>query len=184
MYKTFKKLRYFVVKYKIVTYFSLIALTFSNFKLRQDNKDLFTLVTSLKIEVQHLIQENYNVKDNLIIYNRNFESFPLPTWQKLKRGDKYISQYVNPCFMEDFGHLFDYDRFGYIGKTDEEIYPPKIAERIKNSDRRVAKTGKQEIRRESYFNHNGELKRLRVLKWRQIQYKDTLIYGMILKTKF
>ena len=38
--------------------------------------------------------------------NSNYEKFPLPVWQKVKRGDEFIIQYINPEYVTKFGHLF------------------------------------------------------------------------------
>ena len=64
-------------KHKVITYASLLFLTISTYFLRDENQ-------KVKIDFAILKERNLNLKQNMIIFNRSYESFPLPVWQKVK----------------------------------------------------------------------------------------------------
>jgi hypothetical protein len=160
-------------KHKIITYASLLFLTLSTYFLRNENQ-------VLKVEFAKLEQKNIGLVQNMVIFNRNYEGFPLPVWQKVKRGDKFIIQYINPTYVDFFGHHFDNDQFAVIGKTIFDLFPKNLAQTNYENDVAVSVTGKKLESIEETTDINGEKLSLRVIKWREIkQGKDTLIYGMV-----
>ena len=148
-------------KFKIFTYFGLIFLTFKTWNINQDYNALNDNYIQLKVEFAKLETFNASLVSNMIIYNRNYEEFPLPVWQKVKRGDEFIIQYINPQYVSDFGHIFNDDQYALV-------------------DLKVANTGIVVDTTEYSLDEKGLPIKLRVLKWRDIkEKKDTLIYGMV-----
>ena len=160
-------------KHKIITYLSLLFLTVSTYFLRTENQDI-------KINYATLQERNISLKQNMIIFNRSYENFPLPVWQKVKRGNEFVIQYVNPQFMHFFGHTFDNDLYKVIGKNNFEIFPKNIAQIYYENDVAVSITGLENESIEKFIDKDGVTKDLRVLKWRSIRdNKDTIVYGMV-----
>lgn len=160
-------------KHKVITYASLLFLTISTYFLRDENQ-------KVKIDFAILKERNLNLKQNMIIFNRSYESFPLPVWQKVKRGDKFIIQYINPAYVKEFGHTFNNDQYAVIGKTNFDLWPKGMAQMFYESDVAVSVTGKKlEVVQNFIYKENNALK-LDIVQWRSIRdNKDTLIYGMI-----
>lgn len=160
-------------KHKIITYVSLLFLTVSTYFLRSENQNV-------KIEYATIKERNLNLQKNMVIYNRSYEDFPLPVWQKVKRGDKFIIQYINPTYIQWFGQNFNYDRYNVIGKTNFEVFPKKIAQLFYEHDVAVAITGDVISDIENQTDIDGKNIKISVLKWRSIRNeKDTLVYGMV-----
>lgn len=160
-------------KHKIITYASLLFLTVSTYFLRTENQNI-------KIDYATMQEKNNSLKHNMVIFNRNFEDFPLPIWQKVKRGDEFIMQYTNPVYVEKFGHIFENDKYAIIGKNNFEIFPKKIAQSYYENDVAVAITGTKRESIVESLDKNGNRINLKVVKWREIKNnKDTLVYGMI-----
>lgn len=163
-------------KYRLFTYIPILVLSISSFSLRQKNEVLVHRVARLETLNETLVS-------NMILYNRGFESFPMPIFQKLKRGNRFIAQYFNPAYVRLMGHNFSYNRYAYIGKTDYEYYPKRMADLYYNYDVSVAFTGvPMKIAIVIKDSSDTELN-VDVMKWRQIREKDTLIYGMIILEK-
>ena len=160
-------------KHKIITYASLLFLTVSTYFLRTENQNI-------KINYASLQEKNINLKHNMVIFNRNYEDFPLPIWQKVKRGEEFITQYINPEYVNKFGHNFNNDQYALIGKNNFAMYPKKIAQIYYENDVAVSITGKDIETVEESVDINGNTIKLKVIKWRDIkENKDTLIYSMI-----
>ena len=160
-------------KHKIITYVSLLFLTVSTYFLRTENQNV-------KIEYATLKEKNLGLKQNMIIFNRNYEDFPLPVWQKVKRGNRFVIQYVNPEYIKKMGHLFEYDAYAHIGKDNFDIFPKKYAQEYNDKDLAVAITGEELNSIDEILDTEGKKAFVKVVKWRQISNnKDTLIYGMI-----
>ncbi|APZ46476.1 hypothetical protein BW723_09280 [Polaribacter reichenbachii] len=160
-------------KHKIVTYFSLLFLTVSTYFLRTENKNV-------KGNYKVLKEKSTNLKQNMVLFNRNYEGFPLPVWQKLKRGNEFVMQYVNPEYVEKFGKAYDKDQYAFIGKNNFELFPEKLAEVYYKYDLEVSKNGKELECAEEAIDQFGNTLKLKVIKWRKIKdNNDTLIYGMV-----
>ncbi|PQJ80803.1 hypothetical protein [Polaribacter porphyrae] len=165
-------------KHKIITYASLLFLTVSTYFLRTENQEI-------KIDFATLQQRNANLKNNMILFNRNYEGFPLPVWQKVKRGDKFIIQYINPIYVDFFGHDFKYSQYEIIGKTNFDLFPRSIAQIYYENDVTVSITGKKLESTEKFKDKSGKTLDLKVIKWREIKdNQDTLIYGMVKEVIF
>jgi hypothetical protein len=162
-------------KHKIITYASLLFLSISTYFLRTENQNF-------KIEFASLKERNIALKQNMIIFNRNYEVFPLPVWQKVKRGNRFIIQYVNPKYVEKLGHLFKYDYNAHIGKDNFDLFEKKLAQEYYEKDLAVAITGDRLHSIDEIFDTEGKQAFVEVVKWRQItKDKDTLVYGMVKK---
>lgn len=169
----FKKLTKVCRQYRLFTYVPILILSISSFNLRKKNEGLVERVARLETLNESLVS-------NMVLYNRSFESFPIPIFQKLKRGNDFITQYYNPAYVRLLGHNFGYDRYEYIGKTDYDYYPKHVADLYHNYDVSVAFTGipmKKKVAIKDSLENKIEVE---VMKWRQIRDKDTLIYGMII----
>ncbi|MGK0324822.1 MAG: hypothetical protein ACJA2M_000748 [Polaribacter sp.] len=160
-------------KHKIITYASLLFLTISTYFLRSENENV-------KIESATLKEKNIGLIQNLIIFNRTYEGFPLPIWQKVKRGDKFIMNYINPEFLKMVGHDFNNNEYEIMGKNDFELFPQNIAQLYYENDIAVSITGEDLNVVENIIDKNGNIRKAKVIKWRYIKdNKDTLIYGMV-----
>ena len=164
-------------KYNLFTYVGLLYLTITVHHLRNENKEL-------QLKVVRVETVNQNLISNMIIYNRNFEEFPMPIWQKVKRDGHFILQYINSSYVSKYGSAFNYDRLSVIGKNNFELgYPKELAQQYYESDITVAATGKPYIVTEKITNSQGELIDIKVMKWRVIKDGETLVYGMIIESK-
>ncbi len=160
-------------KHKIITYASLLFLSISTYFLRTENQNV-------KIDFASLKERNLALKQNMIIFNRNYEVFPLPVWQKVKRGNRFIIQYVNPEYVKKLGHLFEYDYYAHIGKDNFQIFGKKYGQEYYEKDLAVAITGIELHSTDEIFDEEGKQAFVNVLKWREItSNKDTLIYGIV-----
>jgi hypothetical protein len=162
-------------KHKIITYVSLLFLTVSTYFLRSENQNV-------KIEFATLQERNLNLQKNMVLFNRSYEEFPLPLWQKVKRGNQFVMNYVNPEYIKKFGHHFNYDEFSILGKNNFQIFKdqPAIAQSYYEHDITVSVTGEKLESIEYSVDENGKRIKLVVVKWRDIKdHKDTLIYGMV-----
>ena len=160
-------------KHKVITYASLLFLTVSTYFLRTENQDI-------KVDFATLQERNHNLKQNMVIFNRNYEDFPLPVWQKVKRGDEFIINYVNPEYLKKFGHFFKGGKYGFIGKNNFDLFPKEIAQIYYENDIAVTITGDIIESIEESTDKDGNVMTLRVIKWRDIKdKKDTLIFGMV-----
>lgn len=160
-------------KHKIITYASLLFLTISTYFLRTENQNV-------KIKYATLQEKSKGLKENMVIFNRNYEGFPLPIWQKVKRGNSYILQYANESFINQFGHNFNYNRYDIIGKSNFEYFSKSIAQQYYENDIAVALTGEVIVSTPEYIDKYDSIHKMKVVKWREIRnQKDTLVYGMV-----
>lgn len=160
-------------KHKIITYISLLFLTISTYFLRSENQNV-------KIEYATLQEKSLSLKQNMVFFNRNFEDFPLPIWQKVKRGNRFIVNYINPAYLKLFGHNFNNNMYEVLGKNNFEIFPKNIAQRYYENDIAVSITGNQLEAIEEFTDIEGKVKQVKFLIWRDIRdNRDTLIYGMV-----
>nr|WP_298991786.1 PAS domain-containing protein [uncultured Polaribacter sp.] len=160
-------------KHKVITYASLLLLSISTYFLRSDNEQL-------KIGFASLKEKNISLKKNMLIFNSNYENFPLPVWQKVKRGNQFIIQYVNPKYVKLFGHDFNYDEFEIMGKNNFQLFPISIAQIYYENDVAVSVLGSKLESIERFKDKSGKSLDLKVVKWRDIKdNKDTMVYGMV-----
>lgn len=160
-------------KHKVITYASLLFLTISTYFLRTENQDI-------KVNYATLKERNSNLKQNMVIFNRNYENFPLPVWQKVKRGDEFIFQYINPQYVTKFGHIFNNDQYALIGTNNFALFTKKIAQLYYENDVAVSIIGRKIESIEESIDKEGNIIKLKVIRWRDIKdNKDTLIYGMV-----
>ena len=162
-------------KHKIITYASLLFLTVSTYFLRSENQ-------SIKTDYAQLQAKSFNLKSNMVFFNRSYEGFPLPVWQKVKRGNKFIIKYINPIYTNFFGHEFEYDKYAIMGKNNFQLFPEKIAQSYYENDVAVSTTGDKLHCNEKFIDKSGKTLDLKVVKWRDIKNnKDTLVYGMVVE---
>lgn len=160
-------------KHKVITYVSLLFLTVSTYFLRTENQ-------KIKIDFATLKERNESLTRNMVIFNRNYENFPQPVWQKIKQGNEFIMKYVNPEYVNRIGHLFNYDKYEQIGKNNFENFGPIYGQKYNEKDISVSITGKELETIEETIDKDGKLIYVKSIKWRDINdNKDTLVYGMI-----
>jgi hypothetical protein len=160
-------------KHKVITYVSLLFLTVSTYFLRTENQ-------KVKIDFATLKERNESLTRNMVIFNRNYENFPQPVWQKIKQGNEFIMKYVNPEYVNRIGHLFNYDKYEQIGKNNFENFGPIYGQKYHEKDMSVSITGKELETIEETIDKDGKLIYVKSIKWRDINdNKDTLVYGMI-----
>lgn len=160
-------------KHKVITYVSLLFLTVSTYFLRTENQ-------KVKIDFATLKERNESLTRNMVIFNRNYENFPQPVWQKIKQGNEFIMKYVNPEYVNRIGHLFNYDKYEQIGKNNFENFGPSYGQKYQENDMSVSITGKELETIEETTDKDGKLIYVKSIKWRDINdNKDTLVYGMI-----
>lgn len=159
--------------HKIITYVSLLFLSVSAYFLRAGNEDM-------KVKYAALESRNQGLIESMAIYNHVYEDFPLPVFQKVKRGDEFIMQYVNKKYVQEAGHSFNYDKNAQIGKNNFELFPKKYAQKFYEIDIAVSITGEKFEAVEDFYDKEGNPIYAKVIKWREIKNKkDTLVYGMI-----
>lgn len=163
--------------HKLITYLSLLFLTISTYFLRSENEDI-------KIKFASIKERNLNIKKSMIFFNKDYEAFPLPVWQKVKRGNEFVIQYINPIYTKFFGHDFKYDKYEIIGKNNFELFPDRIARMYYENDVAVSVFGERLESIEDFIDAEGKLLKLEVVKWRSIKEKDTLVYGMVKEIKY
>jgi hypothetical protein len=142
-------------------------------------------VTELKVEIQAVRSENAQLIADMVYFNRSFEDFPWPVWQKLKRGDDFVVQYVNKAYHKAYLSPRGYDRYHYMGRTDFDIYDKKTARQFYARDLQIALDGSSKRFKESIIDMDIEKRiDLDVIKWRIIERKDTLVYGMVIPKEY
>lgn len=162
-------------KHKIITYSSLLFLTVSTYFVRTENQ-------KIKVDFNNLKEINKGLENNMVIFNRSFENFPMPVWQKVKRGDRFIMTYFNPEYIKRIGHLFKYDQYEQIGKDNIENFGEKFGKRYNKNDIEVAEKGVEIETIEETVGKNNKPMFVKNIKWRVIDdNNDTLVYGMIKK---
>lgn len=162
-------------KHKIITYSSLLFLTVSTYFVRTENQ-------RIKIDFNSLKEVNKGLENNMVIFNRSFENFPMPVWQKIKKGDKFIMKYFNPEYIKKFGHLFNYDQYEQIGKDNIENFGETYGKLYDKNDLEVAKKGINIETVEETVDEFNKPMFVKNIKWRVIDdNNDTLVYGMIKK---
>ena len=160
-------------KYKIIGRSSLLVLFIITAQLRKSRYEDIETIANLKNEIIAL-------KKNVITYNRNFDEFPFPIWQKKKVGNDFIGQYFNPAYVKKFGHTFNNDVYNIIGKNNFELgFPKEMAQTFKNNDIAVSVFGRELRTVEVYKDTLGNPRKIKVIKWRVKRDKDTLVYGMV-----
>lgn len=160
-------------KHKVITYASLLFLTVSTYFLRTENQ-------RIKIDFDNIKEDNKNLQQNMVVFNRNYENFPQPVWQKVKRGNRFIMQYVNPEYVKKIGHLFNYDSYAQIGKDNFQNFGEKYGKLYFENDMKVAMSGKELESVDETIDKDSIPMYVKVIKWRDINdNKDTLIYGMV-----
>lgn len=160
-------------KHKVITYVSLLFLTVSTYFLRTENQ-------KVKIDFATLKERNESLTRNMVIFNRNYENFPQPVWQKIKQGNEFIMKYVNPEYVNRIGHLFNYDKYEQIGKNNFENFGPIYGQKYHEKDMSVSITGKELETIEETIDKDGKLIYVKSIKWRDINdNKDTLVCSMI-----
>jgi len=163
-------------RYRVfLTYSGLLYLTAMNFVLRND-------VVDLKVQLAELKAENQKLIADMVYFNRSFEDFPLPVWQKVKRKDKFVMQYVNGAYYEQYLKPNNLSRFDYMGNTDFDIYDYSTALQYYARDLQIALDGGHK-RFDEFITVKKKINKLDVIKWRVIERRDTLIYGMIIPEK-
>ncbi|MBV7268359.1 hypothetical protein [Winogradskyella luteola] len=165
-------------RYKtLFTYSGLLFLTISNFYLRSD-------VIDLEVELQKIKSENSKLIADMVYFNRSFEDFPLPVWQKVKRNGAFVMQYVNKAYYLKYLEPRGFSRYDYMGSTDFDIYDQKTASVFHARDLSLAIDGSWRRFDESILEvETNQRTRLDVIKWRIIERQDTLIYGMVIPEK-
>lgn len=162
-------------KHKVITYASLLFLTVSTYFIRTENQ-------RIKVDFSNLQQVNQDLENNMVGFNRNYENFPMPVWQKKKNGDEFIMVYLNPEYVKKIGHLFNYDPYAQIGKNNFENFGEEYGKLYYDNDLEVALTGKQLESIDETVDEKNNPIFLKVIKWRVIDdNKDTLVYGMVKK---
>ena len=77
-------------------------------------------------------------------YRNLLDNIPQKIFYK-DRNSVYLA--VNPSYSKDFGMLPD----GFVGKTDYDFYPEKLAEKYRTDDRRIMSSGAAEEMDEDYI---------------------------------
>lgn len=169
-------------KFKLLTYFGLLFLTYTTWNLKSDYKDLNEKYLEVSVKYEALKVFSNSLVTNMVIYNRTFEDFPLPVWGKVKRNGRFPLQYLNQSYVDTFGHLFNYDRYSIFGKDNFQIFKndKAIAQMYYENDITVSITGIPLETVEYAKDSLGKKMTLKVLKWRSIKdNKDTIVYGMV-----
>jgi hypothetical protein len=148
---------------------------------RREIKELHRVVYELQDQVKVSQLVISRLKSDMVTFNRDYENLPIPVFYKKKDGNEYRMQYLNHAYVAEFGHAFNYDRFAYFGKTDFDIYPKGIAENYRTYDSIVAYSGNLLDVPEVTIDNKGRTLAIRVLKWREVDGLDTLVYGMVIK---
>jgi len=180
---SFFKIVAFFKKWRLLTYGGLALLTYSNANLRSSHITMRNDYNDLKTEFAVLQETNQELLRDMVLYNRSYEEFPLPIWQKVKRDMDFIAQYFNPAYEVEFFTPLGFTRFEKMGETDFDNFDYKTALIYYNRDLQMAIDGGSKLFSETYLDSQNVRKKVNVLKWRVIERKDTLIYGMVLPKK-
>lgn len=180
----FKTVTKFEKRYKLIGRISLCLLFVSNYYLRKNDKEQNLELLNVKIKYAKLEKENLALKVDLVTYNRTYETFPFPIWQKKKTAKGFVLQYINPEYEKVFGGAFDYNRYRVLGKNNFQLgYPEDIAKHYFDNDMQVSLTGNILKIKEPFKSDSDIDFVLDVVKWREIRDKDTLVNGMVTDIK-
>jgi len=172
---------YNVPWYRIVTVLLIIQIHFLKMDTRElykENVYLNTVSIILNKKTVELEFINKSLLDKMIMHNRSFEDFPLPLWNKVKRGNKFYSNYYNLVYEKEVFHPFGTNRYQNLGRTNFDNAPYPIASEWAKNDMYIAINGGRKIFLEPQLDKNKKKIYKNNLKWRILKEKDTLIYGM------
>lgn len=176
----FKKVVFIQKKYKLISNASLLFLVLTGVFLRSENKEIYKILNDTQKELIKTKGEVKFLKANVISYNRSLENFPFPIWQKKKVGGQFVMQYLNTKYVDVFGHIFNYNIYNVIGKNNFQLgYPKKVAQNYYENDIAVSIIGNSLRTVEPYIDSLRLKKRIKVVKWRELRGKDTLVNGMV-----
>ena len=178
-----EKVKYLEKKYKKVFYYvPLLFLMLTTWKTRKELISVTSELLDVKLKFAELTQINTTLIEKVAYYNQDFKYFPLPTWKKKKVGNEFIGSFFNQQYVNVFGHNFDYNSNNLIGKNNFQLgFSYDVAERYRYNDSVIAVTGKHQVTKENYIDSLLRLRKIDVLKWRELRNEDTLIPGTVLK---
>lgn len=87
---------------------------------------------------------------------------PLPMWMK---NEKLVLDYINDEYERVFLSPRGLKKEDYLGKSDFEVWPEKVAEMFREHDAEVLKTGTSFNGREDVVDENGKVTKWRVMKF-------------------
>lgn len=186
--KKIKILGYFI-KVNQAWYITLmisVVLNFGwNFKNNLKNDKLELLIENQHIVIEDLKKTNRELKlaydallDNMVLYNRSFEDFPLPVANKVKRGLNFYSNYYNIEYEREYFLKNNTNRYENVGRTDFNNAPFHIAKVWYDNDLEVALTGEKKVYSEPFLDSLNRMGRRKYFKWRKLRELDTLVYMM------
>tara|TARA_R110002049_G_scaffold4063_3_gene29320 strand:- start:1834 stop:2445 length:612 start_codon:yes stop_codon:yes gene_type:complete len=173
--------------WKIFLFIGVIVNLILNYNLKQIVNDQEFSLHETNIKVYNLLIENRDLKaanqellNNMVLFNRSFEDFSLPIWNKVKRGYFFYSNYFNPAYEEKYFTPKGLNRYENLGKTNYNVTDVDCATICHANDMEVALSGNAKSYTEPLIHHeDGTKYYVKVFKWRTIQNnKDTLVYGM------
>jgi PAS domain S-box-containing protein len=103
-------------------------------KVRRRTSDLKTANDDLKYEISEKKEAERRLQRTLMIQNAILDNIPDMAWLKDKEG-KFLA--VNGPFARSCG----ISREELLGKTDFDFWPPELAQRYRDDDEQVMKSG-------------------------------------------
>lgn len=97
------------------------------------------------------------IRESEALYSSLVENMPMQVVRKDRKGRVV---FANQTYCETIGRPLT----GLIGKTDADLFPPDLAKKYRDDDRRVVQTGEVINMVEEYENPNGERRYVEIFK--------------------
>ncbi len=159
----------------LFSFVPVVILSYAKYNTNLENDQL-------KIENTFLRTENVIIKEKSIGIYRSFDDVPFAMWTKLKvyGEERFIMLRTNQAYYDKILKNLRLSINAYIGSSDVDIYPKKIADKFLREDLYVARTGKTTYVFDQFVDSLKNSHRLMVFKWRKIEKLDTLVMGIAL----
>lgn len=126
-----------------------------------DNRRLRQREEQLEQTVRQLTRDVNTLKNKILILESTQMDLPVPMWLKDREGD-YLA--VNKMYEDKFLRPNQMMITDIIGKTDEDLWPDKIASESEKNDRKVMITGDTLYTEESFLIGDQDV-RYQVIKY-------------------
>ena len=135
------------------------------------------LLKMVKIEREAYKSEKdsliYMLQQSFFVVNSQ-QSSPFAFWQKSKNG---VMMSLNDVYVDIFLKPRNIAKYQYLGYTDYDVWPKKIADEFTRNDKWVIENGKKWQGYETVIV-NGNITQWRIIKWPIWNEKMTEIVGV------
>jgi PAS domain S-box-containing protein len=119
-------------------------------------------IEDLKKRVQILELERERLDARFLHFKSSHDACPLPVWFKDRDGTMLsCNRAYETVFLKPRGYCLE----DYLGKQDKDVWPPAIAQKFEENDRKVLDSGEVHDQTEMVENRHGVLVAVRIIKY-------------------